>query len=150
MGTDYTKSVNHVFAQAAKLVRSYAEKELSKMELHVGQNLLLLQLYEKDGRRPGEIADQLNVDPSVISKMLRRMESQELVERRSDPDDARVTRVFLTDNGKSLQDSVEDFQQRFEERMLQGFSTEEKLLFRRMLSNVYDNFAQSDPPNLKP
>jgi len=144
MDDNHTKSVSHLFIQTAKTVRSWAEQELSELDLHVGQNHLLMELYEEDGRRPGELADTMAVDPSVVSKMLRRMESRGLIERRSDPDDARVTRVFLTDEGKDLEEEVENFHQRLEEQIVQSLSSEEKLLFRRMLSDVNESFSETD------
>ena len=141
MEINHTNSVAHLFIQTAKSVRSDAERELSELGLHVGQNRLLMELYEQNCRRPSDMADRMDVDPSVISKMLGRMENQKLVERQADQDDGRVTRVYLTDKGRALQEPVENFQRRLEERLVEDFSTEEELLFRRMLADIHENFS---------
>lgn len=144
MGFDFTDSVGYEFAQAAKAYRNRAREELSELGLHIGQEILLLQLWEEDGLSQSELADRLNVEPPAISKMVKRMESAGWIERRSDPADSRVSRVFLTDEGRSLQEPVEDIWRRTEEEMLDGLSTEEELLFRRMLVDIRDNLSESD------
>ena len=141
MGIDHSGSVGYLFVQTAKVVRSFAEHELSEFGLHVGQDQLLMAMYEQDGRRPSDMANRMAVDPSVVSKMLGRMESQGLVERRADQNDGRVTRVYLTEDGRALHEPIEDFQRRLEDKLTEEFSTEEDLLFRRMLADVYGNFS---------
>lgn len=146
MDGDPDETIDYVFARAAKAVRNYAREELAEIGLHPGQNMLLLELYAEDGRRQGELADRLDVEPSAISKMVTRLESGGLVERRADEDDSRISRVYLTGEGRSLQGEIEDVHRRMASRMLEGFSTEEKALFRRMLVDVRDNLSESDHP----
>lgn len=143
MGFDFTDTVGYVFVQAAKAHRSRAREELSELGLHIGQEILLLQLWEQDGLSHSELADRLNVELPAISKMVKRMESAGLIERRSDPADSRVSRVFLTDEGRSLQEPVKGIWRRTEKEMLDGLSTEEELLFRRILVDIRDNLSDS-------
>lgn len=143
MKSDYTDTALYEFLHAAKAYRNRAREELSELGVHVGQEALLFQLWKEDGLSHSELADGLNVEPPAISKMVNRMESAGLVERRSDPVDSRISRVFLTQEGRSLQEPIEDIWQRTEMQMLEGLSTEEKLLFRRILADVRDNLSKS-------
>lgn len=144
MGFDYTDTVSYVFVQAAKAHRNHAREKLSERGLHIGQEILLFQLWEDDGLSQSELADRLNVEPPAVNKMVKRMESDGLIERRSDPDDSRVSRVFLTEEGRSLQEPVEEIWQRIEAQTFDGISTEERLLFRRILVDVRDNLSEPD------
>jgi DNA-binding MarR family transcriptional regulator len=142
MGFDYADTVGYEFIRAAKAYRNRAREELSELGLHVGQEMLLLQLWEEDGLSHSELADRLNVELPAISKMVNRMESAGWIECRSDPADSRVSRVFLTNEGRALQEPVENIWRQTEMQMLDGLSTEEKLLFRRILVDVRDNLSE--------
>jgi DNA-binding MarR family transcriptional regulator len=64
--------------------------------------------------RPGDLAARLQIAPSVVSRAVVPLEQSGLVERRTDPDDARATRLGLTDAGqRRLAEAREDFADRF-------------------------------------
>ncbi len=56
---------------------------------------VLLPLYEEDGLRMGELARRARLSKQTMTDMVRRLESEGLVERRSDPTDARASLIFL-------------------------------------------------------
>ena len=89
---------------------------LAEFGLHVGQDMVLIELWQNDGLRGGELACRLGVEPPTVTKMLRRLEDSGLVERRPDPADARSFRVYLTDGGRALEDPVLGRWERAEER----------------------------------
>ena len=57
---------------------------------------VLLPLYEEDGLRMGELARRARLSKQTMTDMIRRLERDGLVERRSDPNDARASLIFLT------------------------------------------------------
>ena len=57
---------------------------------------VLLPLYEDDGLRMGELARRARLSKQTMTDMIRRLERDGLVERRSDPNDARASLIFLT------------------------------------------------------
>lgn len=57
---------------------------------------VLLPLYEEDGLRMGELARRARLSKQTMTDMIRRLERDGLVERRSDPTDARASLIFLT------------------------------------------------------
>jgi DNA-binding MarR family transcriptional regulator len=63
---------------------------------------LLLPLFEEDGLRQGELARRARLSKQTMTTMSRALEGAGLVERRPDPDDARATRLYLTDRAKSF------------------------------------------------
>ena len=73
--------------------------------------------------------------------MVIRMERSGFVERRTDPDDQRVSRVYLTDSGRSLQPVVEQGWMAIEHQILADFPLEERLLLRRFLEQIYRNLS---------
>ncbi len=54
-----------------------------------------------------ELADRLQLDPSNVTGVVDALERRGLVERQADPDDRRVKRLALTEQGVRLGDEVE-------------------------------------------
>jgi DNA-binding MarR family transcriptional regulator len=68
------------------------------------------------------------------------MQKAGLVERRSDPDDGRLTRVYLTRQGRTLVQPIQEIVSRCEQRLITGLTREERLLMRRLLIHMRSNF----------
>ena len=100
------ESTGFALAKVCKAHRGNVGGLLAEHGLHVGQEMVLVELWESDGLRGGELAARLGVEPPTVTKMLRRLEDCGLVERRPDPSDARSFRVYLTDRGRDLEGPV--------------------------------------------
>lgn len=66
----------------------------------------LSPLRSKKPLRPTEIASQLALDNSTISRQLQKLEAQGLVERTTDPTDARAHLIALTSDGEQILELV--------------------------------------------
>jgi len=126
-------------AKVCKAHRGNVGDLLAEHGLHVGQEMVLIELWENDGLRGGELAARLAVEPPTVTKMLRRLEGCGLVERRPDPSDARSFRVYLTDRGRALEGPVAGVWERSEELLLAGLSAKERRTFYGLLVRVRNN-----------
>jgi DNA-binding MarR family transcriptional regulator len=68
----------------------------------------LLPLYEEDGLRMGELAARARLSKQTMTQLIRRLERDDLVERRPDPTDGRATRIYLTNRARSFEPVVAD------------------------------------------
>jgi DNA-binding MarR family transcriptional regulator len=73
---------------------------------HPGQAMCLRLLSVNDGASQRDVARMLHVSPPTVSKMLGTMEKSGLVERRPDAADQRLTRVYLTADGRERSDEM--------------------------------------------
>jgi len=89
-----------------------------------------------------EIAETLRLRPSTVTAVLKGMEKAGLLKRESDPEDMRVSRVYLTEKGKHLKKDVEEIIKTLEEECFAGFTLEEKVLLRRFLIQIRDNLKR--------
>ena len=92
-------SAAHAFAQAYKTW-------LEPMGLTYPQYLVMLLLWERDGRSVNELGQPLRLDSGTLTPLLKRMEKAGVLTRDRDAQDERVTRIHLTDAGKALQDKA--------------------------------------------
>jgi DNA-binding MarR family transcriptional regulator len=132
-------TTGYTLAKVCKAHRGNVGELLSEVGLHVGQEMVLIELWETDGLRGGELAERLGVEPPTVTKMLRRLERCGLVERRQDPQDARSFRVYLTEEGRVLEGPVARCWERVEERTFAGMSVGERRNLHRLLTKVRGN-----------
>ena len=130
------ESTGYALAKVCKAHRGNVGENLAEVGLHVGQEMVLIELFEQDGLRGGDLAERLGVEPPTVTKMLRRLAKCGLVERRQDPRDARSFRVYLTGEGRSLEEPLARCWEMVEERTFAGMSLGERRTLRRLLAKV--------------
>ena len=129
-------------AKVCKAHRGNVGELLAEHGLHVGQEMVLSQLWRQDGLTPSELAERLGVEPPTVTNMLSRMQRAGLLERCRDPEDARCTRVVLTQKGRELRGPVERRWAAVEKRALAGITAEEEALLRELLARIRSNLTR--------
>src|SRR5207244_10354330 len=90
-----------LIARLAHIHRIRIDEYLSKHNLHVGQEMLLKYLWNQDGLSQKEIGEFMEIQSATVTRMVIRMERSGFVERRTDAADQRVSRLYLTERGRS-------------------------------------------------
>lgn len=134
-------ALGYLLVQVCKAHRNRVQARLSEIGLYAGQEMILMRLCEGQGVTQSQLVDDLCVEPPTVTKMLQRMESVGLVERRQDSEDARVSRVYLTAQGEAIEGSLRSIWQELEVETTAGLSETEQALLRRLLLQVYANLA---------
>lgn len=136
-----TESISYLLTEVCKLRRALSEQMLAEIGLHAGQEMFFVSLLAEVGLTQSELAARLHVQRATLTNMLNRLEQRGLVERRNDPDDQRVLRIHPTDQGRDLRDRLQAVWEAAELQTVRGLSTEERLIFRRLLLQVHQNLA---------
>lgn len=135
------ETAGFALAKACRAHRVNVGAALAGVGLHVGQEMVLLELWKEDGLKGGELAARLRVEPPTVTRTIQRLEGCGLVERRKDPGDARSFRVCLTEKGRALEDPVTERWDKVENRAFRGMSEAEKTLLRGLLARVRENLG---------
>lgn len=139
------ETVGYALAQVCKAHRHRVDLALSTLGLHVGQEMILHQLWQAEGVTQSQLAEGMCVEPPTVTKMLQRLERDALIERRPDADDARISRVFLTPQARALRCEVERCWDTIEQRAVAGMTAEERMLLRRLLIQMRANLSEGEP-----
>ena len=75
---------------------------LDKLGLTYPQYLVLSVLWEGDEQTIGAIAQRLDLEPSTITPLVKRLEQAGHVVRQRNPADERQVKVLLTDQGRAI------------------------------------------------
>ena len=93
-----------IYSMNLAIQRAY-KPALDSLGLTYPQYLVMNLLWERDGQTVSSLADQLDLVPSTLTPMLKRLESSGLVKRTRNPEDERQVLIGLTAQGKTLQSS---------------------------------------------
>jgi DNA-binding MarR family transcriptional regulator len=139
------EALGYLLVEVSKLHRRHAHQALEGLGLYRGQNFILVALAEEEGLAQAELAEKLLVRPPTISNSLERMETAGWIARRSDPDDRRISRVYLTEAGRELLDTVASIWYDLEAQTFAGLTSEQRDLLSRLLLQVRENLLECLP-----
>ncbi|MFJ1962778.1 MarR family winged helix-turn-helix transcriptional regulator [Streptomyces massasporeus] len=117
--------MSYAIFQLARAHRAYAATLLREMDLHPGQELLLMHLLDREGQSQSELLESVGVDHSTISKALRRMQDSGLIVREPAAHDRRVMVVHLTDKGRAMREPIAALWQALEETSARNLSEQQ-------------------------
>jgi DNA-binding MarR family transcriptional regulator len=134
------KSVGWSLVQAARLHRSRTGDKLSDLGLFAGQEQVL-QALAQGPMTMGDLALILRVRPPTASKTISRLSALKLVERHTEPGDARIVRVKLTKEGKKKAAAINALWDEVENELLAGFDNKDRKRLRKLLRRAAKNLA---------
>jgi len=117
---------------------------LSKIGLYKGQPPILSALWDRDGLTITELAEAVEIRPATVTVMVKRMEKAGLLVRRSDLNDMRICRVYLTQKGMDIRSDVEHVWETIAGECFAGFTPEERDLLQRFLKRIRDNLQDAN------
>lgn len=94
---DEVELAGALYAVALRLSRLRVTEPVDKAGLAVLHEARLLGTF-----RPSDLAAQMRLDVSTISRHLHSLEQQGMVQRSADPDDARAQRISITARGAEV------------------------------------------------
>jgi len=121
------------------LARSHhrvAGQLLREAGLYPGQELVLMQLWQRDGQSQNSLSRLLRLDHSTIAKSVRRLEDAGLVTCSRSEEDKRVTLVSLTRAGRDIEARVNQAWSKMEEITTENLNEEEKAQFVALAKKV--------------
>jgi DNA-binding MarR family transcriptional regulator len=133
--------VSYAIFQLARAHRGYAAAMLREMNLHPGQELLLMQLLDRDGQTQSELLDSVGLDHSTVSKSLRRMQEAGLLVRAPAEHDRRVMVVHLTDKGRDMREPIATMWRALEEISVSNLTAQQAESF------IHTAYAMTDAIN---
>jgi DNA-binding MarR family transcriptional regulator len=129
-------TVSYVLSRVSNAFRTALERNMIGIGLHAGQVFVLMELWKQDGQRQVDLAERLNVSTPTVNKMVTGMVEAGLVTNVRLPGDARSSRIFLTQNGKSARENVESQWHELEEFVVAGLTDAERLILFELLTKM--------------
>ena len=92
-----------------------------------------------EGATQSDLVQHSGRDKAQIARIVKALHERGLLQSTPDPDDGRCQRVTLTEQGRSMQRTMQLRRQRFERAMLAGFSDGERAQLQAQLDRMLAN-----------
>jgi MarR family transcriptional regulator for hemolysin len=90
----------------ARLLRTYADQRARDLGMTRAQWAVLARIESSEGLKQVELAETLDLQPITLTRLIDRLCDSGLIERRSDPDDRRAKRLYLTPAARPVLDGL--------------------------------------------
>ncbi|ERB63557.1 MarR family transcriptional regulator [Vibrio coralliilyticus] len=124
--------INVVANDAAKTF----DMELKKHGLTLALWPTLMCLWEEEGVTQRDIAQKSKVENSTTTRTLDKLENLGLVERQPDPNSRRAFRIYLTDEGRALKETLVPIPMAINQKLLSSLEPEERDEIIRLLQKM--------------
>jgi MarR family transcriptional regulator for hemolysin len=83
-------------SDVARLLKTYADHASRELGMTRAQWFVLSRIQRSEGIKQSELAEMCDLQPITLTRLIDRLCENGLIERRPDPGDRRVKRLFLT------------------------------------------------------
>jgi len=135
----------------AFLLMEVSRRFVLRFEVHAGSislNLLqcraLVCLEKNEGMSQVRLAGLVGVDAMTVVRIVDRMESERLLERRPDPADRRSRCLYLTPRARPLLHEIRHLGDLSRAEVLAGIRGEDLQVFMDVLERMEDNLSKLD------
>ncbi len=143
-GVDELSSrVLRAFRRTIHLNRQLTVKTFAEKGFHPGQAFILRVITERDGISQRDLAQAMHLSRPRITTMLQNLERTGVVTRRSDPTDQRLTRVFVTDEGRRLDRELRSVWTEYANVTIGALSEADRLELERLLDALADHIQEA-------
>lgn len=135
-------NIGSMLADTSRLIRRAFDERARGIGVTRPQWQLLTTLRRNEGTNQGSLAEMLDTEPITLCRMVDRMQEADLIERRQDPSDRRVWRLFLTDKARRLLEDLQPLGREVMALALDGVAQEDRDELRRILDRIRQNLAR--------
>lgn len=148
---DYRKSLVGKLSHISHNFKQIRFSQLEEIGLYPGQPRLLHTLTEEDGISQRSLAQKMNITPATLTRMLQRMEKNDLIIRRADEKDQRIILVHLTKFGRETLKKLDALNEKAEHDLFGSLSEEDRETLSGYLGFILDRIHEISPhdPHLK-
>lgn len=125
-----------------RMIQKKFAKELAPYNIGWGHFAILMAVYEEEGRSQDELALSRGFDKTMIAKSMVKLENEGLICRRSDPDDKRVKRLYITDKGRALRPDLQQIGVDICKMLLKDFNDMETAVVIEHMRKVAHNASE--------
>ncbi|CCE02269.1 MarR family transcriptional regulator [Bradyrhizobium sp. STM 3809] len=133
--------VNFLFTlgELQRLVRAYADKEAARFGMTRAQWAVLAKVERNEGMKQSELAEQMEMQPITLTRLIDKLADAGLIERRGDDTDRRVNRLYLRKAARPLLAKLAVLRGEITATALDGISAADAERLTAQLETIKDN-----------
>ena len=133
--------MNFLFAlgEVQRLMRAYADKEAARYGITRAQWAVLAKVERSEGMKQTELAEQLEMQPITLTRLIDKLCDNGWIERRGDNNDRRVNRLYLKKAARPLLGKLAGLKSEITAAALAGISPTEAERLVAQLESIKEN-----------
>src|SRR6202051_974785 len=122
-----------------RLVRAYADKQAARYGITRAQWAVLAKVERTEGLKQSELAEQMEMQPITLTRLIDRLCDNGWIERRSDDADRRVNRLYLRKAARPLLGKLSGLRSELTATALEGISPSDAQRLLTQLETIKEN-----------
>lgn len=141
---DWDRGIGFLVADIARLMTTQYNRSAKPVGLTQAQWRVIIHLHRQDGLTQSELANLLTVGKVSAGGLVDRLEQSGWVERRTNEQDGRSNRVFLTRKGHEVDREMIAAGTKLEKEATAVLTVDERLQLESLLRAVRTNLIEMD------
>jgi MarR family transcriptional regulator, transcriptional regulator for hemolysin len=126
-------------AEVQRLVRAYADKEAARFGITRAQWAVLAKVERNEGMKQSELAEQMEMQPITLTRLIDKLCDSSWIERRGDDTDRRVNRLYLRKAGRQLLGKLSGLRSELTATALDGINPADAHRLLAQLDSIKEN-----------
>jgi MarR family transcriptional regulator, transcriptional regulator for hemolysin len=128
-----------VLAELQRLMRIYADKEAARYGITRAQWAVLAKVERTEGMKQTELAEQMEMQPITLTRLIDKLCDNGWIERRGDDTDRRVNRLYLRKAARPLLGKLAGLRAELTSTALEGINAADAARLVSQLETVKEN-----------
>jgi DNA-binding MarR family transcriptional regulator len=125
--------------EVQRLVRAYADKEAARFGITRAQWAVLAKVERNEGMKQTELAEQMEMQPITLTRLIDKLCENDWIERRGDASDRRVNRLYLLKAGRALLGKLSGLRSELTATALEGIHPADAHRLLTQLEQIKEN-----------
>ena len=125
--------------EVQRLVRAYADKEAARFGITRAQWAVLAKVERNEGMKQTELAEQMEMQPITLTRLIDKLCESGWIERRGDTNDRRVNRLYLSKAGRALLGKLSGLRSELTATALDGLDPADAQRLLAQLEQIKEN-----------
>jgi DNA-binding MarR family transcriptional regulator len=129
--------------ELARLVRAHADRQAARYGITRAQWAVLAKVERFEGMKQSELAEQMEMQPITLTRLVDRLCDNGWIERRGDDTDRRVNRLYLRKAARPLLAKLSGLRSEITETALEGISPADASRLLTQLEAIKENLRNA-------
>ena len=133
------KNLLFTLGELSRLVRAYADRQAARYGITRAQWAVLAKVERFEGLKQTELAEQMEMQPITLTRLVDRLCDNGWIERRNDVTDRRVNRLYLRKAARPLLAKLAGLRSELTATALEGIGSSEAQRLLTQLETIKEN-----------
>ncbi|RDK86889.1 MarR family winged helix-turn-helix transcriptional regulator [Marinirhabdus gelatinilytica] len=132
------KTIDYILRSTWMAVQKLYNEEAGKKGSTMATGFALISIDPEEGTPSTMLGPKMGMEATSLSRTLKKMEQQGLIERRPNPSDGRGVLIHLTEFGREMREFSKSVVFGFDEAVKETVSEEELHTFKKVASTIME------------